>query len=75
MSGRPYKSIKAFVEAQPRSKSIPDIAKELGITPAALYAYLSRHRFPSRETALRISREFNISLNGLLNPDAEAQAS
>lgn len=58
------------MNAQPRTKTQGDIAVELGIAENTLSQYLGGHRTPSREVALRLSREFDISLEGLLDPDS-----
>jgi plasmid maintenance system antidote protein VapI len=62
------------VDAQPRTKTQGDIARELDLAENTFSQYLGRHRFPSRETALRLHREFGISLEGLLDPDSQAVA-
>lgn len=67
-----YRTLKEFVNAQPREREYQDMAAELGILPSQLSQYLNGARTPSREIALRLSREFNISLEGLLDPEAAA---
>jgi transcriptional regulator with XRE-family HTH domain len=74
MSRPRYKSLRAFVDAQPRGKAHAEIASDLGLTLSALNAYLGGHRLPGREVALRLSKDFGIDLAGLLDP-ALAQAS
>lgn len=76
MSSERYKTLRAYVAAQPRGKSTEAIAAELGVGTAALYAWLKGDRFPTREVALRLSKNFGISLAGLLDPEVQqAQAS
>lgn len=65
-----FKTLRGYVNAQPRTKTQGDIAVELGIAENTLSQYLGGHRTPSREVALRLSREFDISLEGLLDPDS-----
>jgi transcriptional regulator with XRE-family HTH domain len=67
-----FKTLRAYVEAQPRLKSQNDIARELGISPSALSSYLSGVRMPGREVALRISAKCGIPLENLLTPEAKA---
>lgn len=73
MSSERYKNLRAYVQAQPRSKSLVDIAAELGMPPSTLSAYLGGHRMPGRELALRLSRDFDISLEGLLDPELASE--
>ena len=67
-----FPSLRAFVEAQPRTVKQSDIAARLGLTPSHLSMYLHGHRLPSRATALRLSRDFGIDLRGLLDPKEAA---
>jgi len=69
-----FKTLRDYVNAQPRTKRNPQIARELGLTPGAMAAYLGWHRIPNRETALRLSEEFGIDLNGLLEPERQEVA-
>lgn len=69
-----FKTLRAYVDAQPRSKTQNEIAVELGLTPSQLSLYLTGARTPSRETALRLSREFGFDLESLLDPPAERQS-
>jgi plasmid maintenance system antidote protein VapI len=71
-----FKSLRDYVNAQPRTKRNPEIARELGLTPGSLAAFLGWHRVPNRDTALRLSKDFGIDLQGLLEPPQdEAKAS
>lgn len=65
-----FKNLREYVNAQPRTKTQYVIARDLGLKQNTLSQYLSGHRVPGRETALRLSRDFDISLEGLLNPTA-----
>ncbi len=69
MSRSRYKTLREYVDAQPRGKTLDAIAEELGIPRTTLSAYTNGHRVPGREVALRLSRDFGISLEGLLDPD------
>ncbi len=62
-----YASLRAYVDAQPRGTTIAQIAEELGVAPNTLSQYLSGYRTPSGSTALRLSKQFHISLEGLLS--------
>lgn len=73
MSRARYKTIRAYVDTQPRGKTTTAIAAELGVTEASLRAWLAGNRFPSREVALRLSRDFSISLEGLLDPSVQQE--
>jgi transcriptional regulator with XRE-family HTH domain len=76
MSRPHYKSIREYVNAQPRTKRQAEIAADLGLNASSLAAYMGGHRVPSRETALRLAQDFNISLEGLLDPStADERAS
>lgn len=66
-----FKTLRAYVDAQPRRKTQNDIAAELGLSPSQLSLYLTGARIPSREVALRLFQDFKISLEGLLDPPAE----
>jgi predicted transcriptional regulator len=57
------------VNSYPRSVTQAEIAAILGITAPALSGYLIG-RIPGRETALRLSRDHGIDLEGLLDPGA-----
>jgi hypothetical protein len=70
MSSERYKTLRAYVDAQPRAKTTVEIAAELGVGIDALYAYLAGRRVPQRDIALRLSRDFGISLEGLLDPES-----
>ena len=61
------------MNAQPRTKTQGDIARELEIAENTLSQYLGGHRMPSREVALRLHRDFNIDLEGLLDPGCGTQ--
>lgn len=74
MSRPRYKNLRDYINAQPRTKTQADIAEAMDIPAATLSAYLGGHRMPGRELALRLSKEFDISLEGLLDPEL-AQAS
>lgn len=69
-----YKTLRAYVDAQPRRRKQSEIARELGLSESQLSLYLSGARIPSRDVALRLSREFGFSLESLLDPE-EAKAS
>lgn len=64
-----FKTLRGYVDSQPRTKTQGDIASELGLAENTLSQYLGGHRIPSREVALRLSRDFDISLEGLLDPE------
>lgn len=67
MKGRSrFKTLRDYVNAQPRTKTQNEIAKELGIAPSALSQYLNGVRTPSKEIALRLSDEIGIPLENLL---------
>jgi DNA-binding XRE family transcriptional regulator len=63
-----FASLSAYVDTFPRSVSQREIAERLGIADSALSQYLNGRTIPNRETALRLSREFGIDLEGLLDP-------
>lgn len=63
-----FKTIRDYVNAQPRTKTQGEIAREMDLAENTLSQYLGGHRFPSREVALRLHRDFGISLEGLLDP-------
>ncbi len=63
-----YASLREFVNAHPRTMTQGEIAKKIGLHQGTLSSYLVRNTAPGREVALRLSREFNISLEGLLDP-------
>jgi len=69
-----FKTLRAYVDAQPRRKKQNEIARELGLAPSQLSLYLTGLRTPSRETALRLSRDHGFDLERLLDPE-EAKAS
>lgn len=69
-----FKTLRAYVDAQPRRKTQNQIAHELGLSQSQLSLYLTGARTPSRDVALRLSRQCEISLEGLLDPE-EAKAS
>jgi transcriptional regulator with XRE-family HTH domain len=54
-----YPTLRAYVDAQPRSVTQKDIAARLGI-------YLSGKRFPSSVTAFRICQRCGVPLHRLL---------
>jgi transcriptional regulator with XRE-family HTH domain len=68
MSSPRYKTLRAYVNAQPRTITQAEIARSMGLPDNTLSVYLSGKRFPNRETALRLSRDFGIALEGLLDP-------
>jgi predicted transcriptional regulator len=66
-----FKSLKAFVASFPeRHGRQREVAQVLGLTEPALSSYLSGRLVPSRETALRLSRDHDIDLSGLLDPSS-----
>lgn len=65
-----FKTLREFVDSHHRSVKQQEIAAKLGLAPADLSAYLGGKR-PGSDTALRISREHNIDLEGLLDPEAK----
>lgn len=67
-----FQTLREYVNAQPRTKTQSDIAAELDIAPNTLSQYLGGHRTPSREIALRLASQCDISLEGLLDPEAKA---
>jgi DNA-binding XRE family transcriptional regulator len=60
-----FATLQEYVDAQPRTKSQEQIADELGVAPNTLWQYLKGRSSPSKEIALRLARDFNISLEGL----------
>jgi transcriptional regulator with XRE-family HTH domain len=64
-----FKTLRDYVNAQPRTKSQNEIAEDLGISPSALSLYLNGHRIPAREIALRLSRQCGVPLESLLDPE------
>lgn len=73
MTTRPtYKSLREYVNAHPRTVTQGAIAKRLGLSQSTLSAYLRGKIRPSREVALRLSRKFRISLEGLLEEESKA---
>lgn len=67
-----FKTLRDYVDAQPRTKTQGEIAQELDIAENTLSQYLGGHRTPSREIALRLHRDHGIDLEGLLDPEAVA---
>jgi hypothetical protein len=65
-TSRTYPSLKAYVDAQARDVTQADIAERLEISAASLSYYLSKKRYPSSVTALRISKVCGIPLHKLL---------
>ncbi len=65
-SKRPPYTLHAYVAAQSVYLDKQDIARELGVWPSQLTHWLNRERRPSADTALRLSRQFNIDLESLL---------
>lgn len=61
-----FRSLREYVNSQPRTKTQGQIAAELGIAPNTLSQYLNGRSTPSKEIALRLSADFDISLEGLL---------
>jgi len=70
-----FKTLRAYVDAQPRRVTQNEIADSLGLSPSQLSLYLTGLRIPGRAVALRLSRDHDISLEGLLDPPQEARAS
>jgi transcriptional regulator with XRE-family HTH domain len=64
-----FQSIHELVASYPRTVTQGEIARELGISESSLSNYL-KGRPPSRETALRLRRDFGVSLEGLLDRTA-----
>jgi transcriptional regulator with XRE-family HTH domain len=69
-----FKTLRDYVDAQPRQKTQSDIAADLGLVPSQLSMYLNGVRRPSRDVALRISRQCGIPLEGLLDPEERRTA-
>lgn len=67
-----FKTLRAYVDAQPRRKTQNEIARDLGLTPNMLSLYVTGARIPSREVALRLSREHGFDLESLLDSEAKA---
>ena len=61
--------MREWFDAQPRRKTQVILARELGVSQSILSLYLSGDRIPSREVAIRLSRQLNIPLEGLLDPE------
>lgn len=61
-----YKSLRAYVDAQPRTQTLEDIAASLKLTRPALVSYLGGHRVPGRLTAKRLSKKTGVPLETLL---------
>lgn len=70
-SSSQFKTLREYVDAQPRTKTQGEIAGELGLAENTLSQYLGAHRIPSRDVALRLWREHGISLEGLLDPSIQ----
>jgi transcriptional regulator with XRE-family HTH domain len=68
-----FKTLRDYVNAQPRTTTQGEIATRLGIAENTLSQYLGGRRTPGRGLALRLHRDFDISLEGLLDP-ASAEA-
>lgn len=69
-----FASLRAFVNSHHRTVLQGDIAAMLSISPQSLSAYLAG-RPPGRDEALRLSREFDIDLEGLLDPPRDGAVS
>jgi plasmid maintenance system antidote protein VapI len=67
-----YPTLLAYVNAQPRTVSQNEIARRLGLSQSQLSLYIRGHRSPSKDTALRLSRQFGIALDGLLELQVRA---
>jgi transcriptional regulator with XRE-family HTH domain len=65
-----FKTLRDYVDAQPRRVTQNEIAERLGVSPSTLSNYLRGHRVPDREQALHIARNFSIDLEGLLDPSS-----
>jgi transcriptional regulator with XRE-family HTH domain len=48
-----YKTLRAYVDAQPRRRKQSEIARELGLSESQLSLYLTGARIPSRDVALQ----------------------
>jgi hypothetical protein len=66
-----FRNLREFVNSYPRYVKQGDIAELLGIEESALSRYLGGI-VPGRETALRLHREHDIDLEGLLDPPQPA---
>lgn len=64
-----FKTLRAYVDAQPRRKTQNEIAEELGLSPNMLSLYVTGARIPSREVALRLARDHGFDLESLLDPE------
>lgn len=69
-----FKTLREYVDAQPRSKTQGDIARELEVSESALSGYLSKARTPNKDTAERLAKKTGIPVQYLLYPEM-AQAS
>lgn len=69
-----FKTLREYVDSRVKRVTQGDVARDLGIAENTLSQYLSGARVPDREIALRLSRDYGISLEGLLNPEQSASA-
>lgn len=70
-----FKTLRDYVEAHKGTKTQGKIARDLGLAANTLSQYLNGHRIPQRDVALRLARELDISLEGILNPSGVMKAS
>lgn len=66
-----YASLRAFVDSFPRRVTQQEIAAQLGIPESSFYRYLGGAP-ASPELALRLSRQYAIDLEALLEPPVPA---
>lgn len=64
-----FKTLREYVDAQPRQKSQGDIARDLGVSQSALSSYLTGARIPSRDVALRLEEKTGVPVQNLIDPD------
>lgn len=63
-----FKTLREYVDRQPRQKNQGDIARDLGISESALSSYLTGARIPSRGVALRLEEKTGIPVQNLIDP-------
>jgi len=70
-----FPSLRAWLNAQPRTQRQEDLASSLGITGPSFSQYLNGRRRPSLATARMLSQKTGVPVESILYPDAQAVAS